>query len=351
MPRIFTASIFSLGLVSAASAQDIINNGSGIGSSAALPAFVTLSLGGAAVSAGNPLPVTGTVTATSAATYNSTPPTYVSGTSNPLQADVNGRLLTSDSITTWAGGALGAMANYGTSPGAVLVPGVNAYVTTSALPTGAATSTNQEVTLAGTTATSAQGVQGVTGGVAMPTSLATLPALTAGSALIGSVTAVDSNAITNPTSTLTSGTATAITPTNNEIASSTVAASIVVPFFALANSAGGAIIPKLTMQTSATSGWGAAILQVDLWRAAPTLTNGDGAVYLIATGSANYIGSYTCTLAQAGDGAYGECVPVSGNVDMPKLASGTAIYWTLFSQSTVTKVSGQTFILTAEALN
>ena len=33
------------------------------------------------------------------------------------------------SIITWAGGTLGAMANYGTSPGAVLVPGVNAYVT------------------------------------------------------------------------------------------------------------------------------------------------------------------------------------------------------------------------------
>lgn len=34
-----------------------------------------------------------------------------------------------DSITLWGGGTLGAMANYGTSPGAVLVPGVNAYVT------------------------------------------------------------------------------------------------------------------------------------------------------------------------------------------------------------------------------
>src|ERR1019366_5189945 len=34
-----------------------------------------------------------------------------------------------DSITTWATGTLGAMANYGTSPGAVLVPGVNAFVT------------------------------------------------------------------------------------------------------------------------------------------------------------------------------------------------------------------------------
>lgn len=33
------------------------------------------------------------------------------------------------SVPTWAGGTLGAMANYGTSPGAVLVPGVNAFVT------------------------------------------------------------------------------------------------------------------------------------------------------------------------------------------------------------------------------
>lgn len=33
------------------------------------------------------------------------------------------------SVPTWGGGTLGAMANYGTSPGAVLVPGVNAFVT------------------------------------------------------------------------------------------------------------------------------------------------------------------------------------------------------------------------------
>ena len=35
----------------------------------------------------------------------------------------------SSSIVNWGGGVLGAMANYGTSPGAVLVPGVNAFVT------------------------------------------------------------------------------------------------------------------------------------------------------------------------------------------------------------------------------
>lgn len=34
-----------------------------------------------------------------------------------------------DNITQWASGNLGAMANYGTSPGAVLVPGVNSFIT------------------------------------------------------------------------------------------------------------------------------------------------------------------------------------------------------------------------------
>ena len=230
--------------------------------------------------------------------------TYHAGQSYPMTMDTTGTLCAAGSgggassvnVTSVNGVALGAPSAYGTSPGAVVVPGVNAFVT-------------------------------------------------------NSVTSVTSGAITNPTSTLTSGTATAITATNNEIASSTTAGSIVVPSFAIATSAGGAIIPKLTMQTSATSGWGGASIQIDLWRAAPMLTNGDGAVYLPATGSASYIGSYTCTLAQAGDGAYGECTPNAGQADFPKLASGANVYWTAFSLSTVTKGSGQTFVLTAAVLN
>ena len=39
-------------------------------------------------------------------------------------------------VTQWGGGTLGAMANYGTSPGAVLVPGTNAYVTNTVTVTG-----------------------------------------------------------------------------------------------------------------------------------------------------------------------------------------------------------------------
>lgn len=49
----------------------------------------------------------------------------------------------SSSITSWAGGTLGAMANYGTSPGAVLVPGMNAFVTNSPAVTNAGTFATQ----------------------------------------------------------------------------------------------------------------------------------------------------------------------------------------------------------------
>lgn len=48
-----------------------------------------------------------------------------------LRTDPTGTTTQPVSVATWAGGTLGAMANYGTSPGAVLVPGVNAYVTNS----------------------------------------------------------------------------------------------------------------------------------------------------------------------------------------------------------------------------
>jgi hypothetical protein len=57
------------------------------------------------------------------------------------------------SVTTWAGGTLGAMSNYGISPGSVLVPGVNSFITnapsitnitgTVSLPSGASTSALQ----------------------------------------------------------------------------------------------------------------------------------------------------------------------------------------------------------------
>jgi hypothetical protein len=52
--------------------------------------------------------------------------------------------------TSWAGGTLGSMANYGTSPGAVLVPGVNAFITNKVLvtPDSVALPANQTVNVA-----------------------------------------------------------------------------------------------------------------------------------------------------------------------------------------------------------
>jgi hypothetical protein len=55
-------------------------------------------------------------------------------------------------ITSWGGGTLGAMAAYGTSPGSVLVPGVNAFVTNSNA-NGRATAPNSSPTVLPSTPT------------------------------------------------------------------------------------------------------------------------------------------------------------------------------------------------------
>lgn len=52
------------------------------------------------------------------------------------------------SVNTWASGTLGAMATYGTSPGAVNVPGVNAFVTNTLAPGQAAAASSSPVVLA-----------------------------------------------------------------------------------------------------------------------------------------------------------------------------------------------------------
>jgi hypothetical protein len=72
-----------------------------------------------------------------------TPPTTITanqGTANATPWN--------ESVIQWAGGVLGAMANYGTSPGTVLVPGVNAFNTnlpTVAVNTAPVTATNPAV--------------------------------------------------------------------------------------------------------------------------------------------------------------------------------------------------------------
>ena len=84
--------------------------------------------------------------------YNATPPTIVDGQQAAIQLDSDGS--TYVQVRDWAGGQLGAMANYGTTPGAVLVPGVNAYVTSMPAPTQALGITPTDRTITSATGSS-----------------------------------------------------------------------------------------------------------------------------------------------------------------------------------------------------
>jgi hypothetical protein len=88
------------------------------------------------------------------------------GSPAPGSATYNGVLVAGGNIVGASGSA------WGSAPTGLNVLGVNADVLSSALPAGAATAANQEVTAAGASATSAQAVQGVTGGVPMSTNSA-----------------------------------------------------------------------------------------------------------------------------------------------------------------------------------
>jgi hypothetical protein len=67
----------------------------------------------------------------------------IGSSSNALEVDCTAGCSSSSSITGWAGGTLGAMANYGTSPGSVLVPAVNAFVTGAIGPAQGSTTSGQ----------------------------------------------------------------------------------------------------------------------------------------------------------------------------------------------------------------
>jgi hypothetical protein len=113
---------------------------------------------------------------------------------------------------------------------------------------------------------------------------------------------------------------------------------------------GAAIIPYLTLQTSATSGWGGVAVSINLWKAQPTYGNGDGGAYVVSTGSANYIATLTGTLTQFGDGAVANFFLSPQVAALTRVSSGQ-IYWDLQIIGSAVPISGQTFSLTAGVLN
>jgi hypothetical protein len=167
----------------------------------------------------------------------------------------------------------------------------------------------------------------------------------------GSVTAMCSGAITNPTSVLTRPANTTAYAANQLIASSTTAGSVVVPSFAIATSAGGVILPRVRVLTNATSGWGGVNLSVNLWSAAPTYLSGDGSPYTVATGSKAWLANFLISLVQFGDGAAGAGGLTGANEMALKLASGTAVYADIQILSQATPNASQTFTVIPELLN
>jgi len=157
----------------------------------------------------------------------------------------------------------------------------------------------------------------------------------------------------NPTSTLTRPANTTAYTQNNAIASNTAAGSVVVPSFTASPAANGTgRITGARLVTNASSGWGSVAVLVEFWTAAPTLSNGDGGAYAIATGAAHWLGSVSLTFTQVGDGAYAAAVPNAGGVIDFALPSGTVIFWTMtiISGAGATPISGQTFTLTPSIL-
>ena len=175
--------------------------------------------------------------------------------------------------------------------------------------------------------------------------IATTPALSANFA-INPTTSFSSGAITAPSSTMTSYTATTLS-SGQAIAPNPNTASI----FPLENGNGGALTPKFNLTTNATSGWGGATVQVNVWTASPTYSNADGATYAATAGSAILLDTYSCTFIQFADKAQAICTPNYGTVSIFQSVTGANIYWDLQATSTVTKTSGQTFTLTPLLLN
>ena len=142
-------------------------------------------------------------------------------------------------------------------------------------------------------------------------------------AVTPTLTAVSTLSLTSSTTAYTSG---------QLVANNGTAGSITNPSFSMP--ALGGAITRLRLYTTDTlsTAWASASVQIDLWSAAPTWTNGDHATWLPATGSASHIASYSCTFPSAvwGDGIATECTINQGNYAS---TVATTIYWSVQATS------------------
>ncbi len=108
-------------------------------------------------------------------------------------------------------------------------------------------------------------------------------------------------------------------------------------------------IPRLRLKKSGTSLTNAQF-RVHLYKALPTLTNGDNGAWL--TTESTYIGSVDITMDKAfSDGAKGFGVPSVGSAFIADPSTGTRnIYALIEARAAYTPASAESFTLTAEVL-
>jgi hypothetical protein len=141
-------------------------------------------------------------------------------------------------------------------------------------------------------------------------------------------------------------------PPSGLLASSATAGSITVPSITLTTAPYRIQIPIVKFRTNVTTGWGApatgvGAFYVTFWSAAPTYTYGNYGAYTVATGAANRLGLFVCTIAQYGDGASGECSPLVGT--SMEITTNAALFWDVENVGAfLTPISGQTFTITLE---
>ena len=165
-----------------------------------------------------------------------------------------------------------------------------------------------------------------------------------------------SSYLTNtPSTAYTLAAGTTLYAAGNLIANSATAGSVTVPIFAIANSGGGALIGRAQLVSSDTAAsWQSVQVQVDVWGTVPTFTNGDHGAYLVATGSANLLGSFICTFqaAVSGDGNSASCYPSVGNYVQVSGITGTSVYWTMKAlTASVAITTGKTMTFIPAAIN
>lgn len=125
------------------------------------------------------------------------------------------------------------------------------------------------------------------------------------------------------------------------VANSTTAGSVVPMTFAIRNENIGSIVRRVRMRKNSTGVSGSAF-RVHFYNVAPTVTNGDGGVWLSTT--SGYIGSFDVTIDKAFSDGSGGAGVVNNGIDM-NVAVGT-IYGLVEARGAYTPVSGE--IITVE---